>query len=183
MAKTMMKRCLAASILLAAMGTAIEPAAADPIKNPVAVFSGLDKVTGRIISFDVYIGETVQFGALRVTPRTCHTQPPTEEPNTMVFAEVDEITLDSKIRRIFTGWMFAASPGRNAVDHAVYDVWLKDCSLTSNVAAPPGFAVDEFAQDEIGLIARPQGWFPLPPRRPFVEQPPLEPLAPNLIED
>ncbi len=87
-------------------------------------------MTGRIISFDVYINETVQFGALRVTPRTCQTQPPTEEPNTMVFAEVDEITLDSRIRRIFTGWMFAASPGLNAVEHPVYDVWLKDCALT-----------------------------------------------------
>ncbi|MEO9525879.1 MAG: DUF2155 domain-containing protein, partial [Roseibium sp.] len=39
-------------------------ARAEKIENPVAVFSGLDKITGRIISFDVYIGETVQFGAL-----------------------------------------------------------------------------------------------------------------------
>ena len=39
------------------------------IANPTAVFSGLDKITGRIISFDVAINETVQFGALQVTPR------------------------------------------------------------------------------------------------------------------
>lgn len=142
------------------------PVAADPIKNPVAVFSGLDKVTGRIISFDVYMNETVQFGALRVTPRTCHTQPPTEEPNTMVFAEVDEITLDARIRRIFTGWMFSASPGLNAVEHPVYDVWLKDCALQSQVAPPAGFEKEEFAQDEMGLIERPAGWFPSPQRNP-----------------
>jgi hypothetical protein len=35
------------------------------------VFAGLDKITGRITSFDVAIGETVQFGALQVTPRVC----------------------------------------------------------------------------------------------------------------
>ncbi len=140
---------------------------AAPIENPIAVFSGLDKVTGRIISFDVYIDETVQFGALRVTPRTCLTQPPTEEPNTTVFAEVDEITLDAKIRRIFTGWMFAASPGLNAVEHPVYDVWLKDCAVKSSVEPPPGFAIDEYAQDEMGVIERPEGWFPLPPKRPY----------------
>ena len=42
------------------------------IANKSALFSGLDKITGRIISFDVAIGETVQFGALQVTPRACY---------------------------------------------------------------------------------------------------------------
>ena len=84
---------------------------AQKINNPTAVFAGLDKITGRIISFDVAINETVQFGALQVTPRVCYTRPPTETPNTDAFAEVDEVTLQGEIRRIFTGWMFASSPG------------------------------------------------------------------------
>jgi hypothetical protein len=94
---------------------------------PIATFSGLDKITGRIISFDVAINETVQFGALQVTPRVCYARPQTIAPLTTGFVEVDEITLDNKIRRIFTGWMFADSPGLHAVEHAVYDVWLTDC--------------------------------------------------------
>lgn len=102
-------------------------ATAAPINNPVAEFSGLDKITGRIISFDVLIDETVQFGALQVTPRICHTRPPTEPARTTAFIEVDEITLSNKIQRLFTGWMFAASPGLHAVEHPVYDVWLVDC--------------------------------------------------------
>ena len=52
------------------------------IPNATAVFSGLDKITGRIISFDVAINETVQFGALQVVPRVCNTRPPTETQNT-----------------------------------------------------------------------------------------------------
>jgi hypothetical protein len=122
---------LAGMLLLAA------PAAAEKISNPVAVFAGLDKITGRIIAFDVYIDETVQFGALQVTPRVCYTRPPTEPPLTDAFVEVDEITLNRTVKRIFTGWMFAASPGLHAVDHAVYDVWLTDCK-TSSPVAPPG---------------------------------------------
>ena len=55
-------------------------APAQRIKNPVAEFAGLDKITGRIITFDVYIDETVQFGALQVTPRVCYSRPETEEP-------------------------------------------------------------------------------------------------------
>lgn len=106
-------------------------------KNPVAEFSGLDKITGRIITFDVYIGETVQFGALQVTPRVCYSRAASETPKTTSFIEVDEITLDRKIRRIFTGWMFADSPGLNAVEHPVYDVWLKSCKDKSDVPPPP----------------------------------------------
>ena len=70
------------------------------------------------------INETVQFGALQVTPRVCYSRPPTETPNTDAFVEVDEMTLQGEIRRIFTGWMFAASPGLHAVEHPIYDVWL-----------------------------------------------------------
>ncbi len=97
------------------------------IVNAGAVFAGLDKITGRIISFDVAINETVQFGALRLTPRACYTRPPTETPNTDGFIEVDEITLQGEVKRIFTGWMFAASPGLHGVEHPIYDVWLTDC--------------------------------------------------------
>lgn len=111
-------------------------APAQRIKNPVAEFAGIDKITGRIITFDVYVDETVQFGALQVTPRVCYSRPESEEPKTDSFVEVDEITLDRKIRRIFTGWMFAESPGLNAVEHAVYDVWLKGCKQKSDVPAP-----------------------------------------------
>ncbi len=105
------------------------------IENRRAVFSGLDKITGRTISFDAAIGETVQFGALQVTARACYTRPPTEATNTDAFVDVDEVTLQGEIKRIFTGWMFASSPGLHAVEHPVYDVWLTDC------AAPVGGSV------------------------------------------
>jgi hypothetical protein len=110
------------------------------ISNPTAVFSGLDKITGRITAFDAAIGETVQFGALQVTARACYSRPPTETPLTDGFVEVDEVTLQGEVRRVFTGWMFAASPGLHAVEHAVYDVWLVDCKGGAQAAvadSPP----------------------------------------------
>jgi hypothetical protein len=106
------------------------------IVNKSALFSGLDKITGRIISFDVSIGETVQFGALQVTPRTCFTRPTTETQNTDAFIEVEEVTLQGEVRRIFTGWVFAASPGLHAVEHPIYDIWLTDCKSPVVVAEP-----------------------------------------------
>jgi hypothetical protein len=107
------------------------------IANKSAMFSGLDKITGRIIAFDAAVGETVQFGALQVTPRICYTRPPTETPNTDAFIEVDEVTLQGDVKRIFTGWMFAASPGLHAVEHPIYDVWLTDCKNPVVAATAP----------------------------------------------
>ncbi|MBM3563869.1 MAG: DUF2155 domain-containing protein [Alphaproteobacteria bacterium] len=132
-------------------------ASADPIRHPTAVFAGLDKTTGRIINFDVAIDETVQFGALQVTPKVCNTRPQTETPQTTSFVEVDELVLKSEQRgdprpeavktdvkqeakRIFSGWMFAASPGLHGVEHPVYDVWLVDCKGGKEAAPPPAEA-------------------------------------------
>jgi hypothetical protein len=132
------RRFLVAALTAATVGLALMPVAskAARIENPVAVFSGIDKITGRITNFDVYIGETVQFGALQVTPKVCYSRDDTEAQKVTTFVEVDEITLDRKIRRIFTGWMFADSPGLNAVEHPVYDVWLVECKAKSEVPPP-----------------------------------------------
>jgi hypothetical protein len=125
--------CLVAAGFLACTGTA----EAERIKNPTAIFSGLDKITGKIISFDVAIDETVQFGALQVTPRVCYTRSATENPQTTSFIEVDELTLQRTTKRIFTGWMFASSPGLHAVEHPVYDIWLTDCKGGKGTEPPP----------------------------------------------
>jgi hypothetical protein len=112
---------------------------AQKIINKKASFSGLDKITGRIINFDEDIGETVQFGALRVKTDACYTRPATEAANTDAFVEVDEITLQGEVKRIFSGWMFAASPGLHAVEHPIYDIWLTNCKgpQTTVVTAQP----------------------------------------------
>jgi len=103
------------------------PAQADRIENQVAVFSALDKVTARISKFEVALGQTATFGALKVTPHTCYSRPATEEPKTTTFVEVDETQLDGSEKRIFTGWMFAESPGISGVEHPTFDVWLTEC--------------------------------------------------------
>jgi hypothetical protein len=100
------------------------PAFAERISNPIAVFAGLDKITGVTTTFEVPIGEQRQFGGLIVQPRVCYTRPVTEEPKTTTFVEVEEVAADSTRSRIFSGWMFAESSGLNAVEHAIYDVWL-----------------------------------------------------------
>jgi hypothetical protein len=120
-------------------GLAVDAAYAEIVKNPIAVFAALDKVTGRISHLEIPINKTVEFGALKVTPRVCDTRPPTEAPHTSSFVEVDEVKLTGEVQRIFTGWMFAESPGLHAVEHPVFDVWLTNCK-TNAAPAPSGSA-------------------------------------------
>ncbi|WP_105371869.1 DUF2155 domain-containing protein [Neorhizobium huautlense] len=130
------RKVIAGTVMAAVSVFAGEAAFAARISNPVAVFKGIDKITGRITTFDVYVDETVQYGALQVTPKVCYSRDDTEAQKIDGFIEVDEITLDRKIRRIFTGWMFADSPGLNAVEHPIYDVWLTGCKPSSDVPPP-----------------------------------------------
>jgi hypothetical protein len=133
-----MRLSLIAPALIAA--SCAVPAMAATVSNPVAAFSGLDKITGRITKFDVYVNETVQFGALQITPRACYTRPATETQRTSVFLEVDQVSLKGGTQRVFTGWMFADSPALNAIDHSVYDIWLVDCRQSTDVPPPEGLA-------------------------------------------
>lgn len=115
-------------------------AAAQRIENPIAIFAALDKVTARISKLEVPLNETVQFGTLKITPRVCYSREPTEPPKTSTFVEVQDVTLNDGEKRIFTGWMFAESPGLHAVEHPVFDVWLTACKGGQQRSASRGNA-------------------------------------------
>jgi len=161
---------LSGAAILAGLGAA----SADPIRNPTAIFAGLDKTTGRIINFDVAIDETVQFGSLQVTPRVCNTRPQTEAPQTTSFVEVDEQdTGKNDAKRIFSGWMFAASPGLHGVEHPVYDVWLVDCRGGKEIVQAP-------AADPAAAAGAPAA--AAPPEKKRSRSRKVEPVAPVPVE-
>jgi hypothetical protein len=108
---------------------------AQRIDNGVAVFATLDKVTARISKLEVPLNQSVAFGSLKVTPRVCYSRPPTEPPKTTSFVEVEETQQDGQVKKLFSGWMFAESPGLNAVEHPVFDVWLTHCEQPAKTAA------------------------------------------------
>ncbi|WP_405044830.1 DUF2155 domain-containing protein [Methylocystis echinoides] len=184
-------------------------AQADPIRHPTAVFAGLDKTTGRIINFDVAIDETVQFGSLNVTPRVCNTRPQTEAPQTTSFVEVDELVVkqerqaraelreqgksDAKppetkqeAKRIFSGWMFASSPGLHGVEHPVYDVWLLDCKGGKEIVPPPATAGAETPAQpgaDAAAAAQPDAGAPPPEAGKKRKSRKVEPKAPTPVEN
>lgn len=151
-----------AAVVFAGAIAVSSSASAQRIENQTAVFAALDKVTARISRLEAPLGKQETFAALKVTARACYSRPPTEPPKTSAFVEVDEVALDGSQKRIFSGWMFAESPGLNALEHAVFDIWLTDCAnpVTRGAAAQRG------NQPAPGQAAQQQGGEePLAPRR------------------
>jgi hypothetical protein len=113
------------------------PAHAQRVENAVAIFAALDKVTAAVKQLTVQLNKTGEFRTLKITPRACYTRAPTEPPRTSTFVEIDEVMFDGKEKRIFSGWMFAESPGLNPLLHPVFDVWLTACSAPQGGTPPP----------------------------------------------
>ena len=115
--------------LIFCVGQASFVQAENVIKNKVAVFAALNKVTARISMLEIPLGNEQKFGALTIIAKACTTHPPTEPPSTTSFIEVTERKLDGSNHRLFSGWVFAENPGIHAVEHPVYDVWLTSCKM------------------------------------------------------
>ena len=95
--------------------------------EPVAVLQGLDKVTARVSEIAAPVGRLVRFGTLEITVRACHKTPPEEPPESAAFIEIRDAKPGEAGVELFSGWMFASSPGLSAMEHPVYDIWVLDC--------------------------------------------------------
>lgn len=108
------------------------------LTQPAVLLRGLDKITGRSTDIGVATDAQILFGGLRVTVRACHQTPPTEPPESIAYIEiedygfhVEESDIESEVvdmeKRVFNGWMYASSPGINALEHPIYDIWVIRC--------------------------------------------------------
>lgn len=96
-------------------------------ENPILVLQALDKVTARVSTLKIPIGEVAEFGTLSIHPRACFKAPDEETPETAAFLEVYEERPEEEPATRFSGWMFASSPALSAMEHPVYDLVVLAC--------------------------------------------------------
>jgi hypothetical protein len=140
-------RFVAAGILTAALISG----PAEAIQMQGAVLQGLDKITARISTINVAVGQTVSFGSLQVTLRACDKHPPEETPESAAFLQIIEQKEGEAPVTRFSGWMFASSPALSAMEHPVYDLWVLDCTGTPEAEPQPA------PQDESGAAPADDG--------------------------
>lgn len=118
----------AAAILAIAVCLPLSAASAATFENrAVAELEGLDKITARVWTFEVPVGHAIRFGTLEIVALACRETPPEERPESAAFLDVVDHRTDGEPAALFRGWMFASNPALSALEHPVYDVWVKDC--------------------------------------------------------
>lgn len=116
-----------------------------PIKRArydVAIIQALDKVSAETIRFEAPVGQPIRYKSLVFTVRACELSAPDERaPDAMAYMTVDSQPRavagrpTPPARQIFRGWMYAAAPGLNPLEHPVYDAWLITCRAATPARA------------------------------------------------
>ena len=107
----------------------LNSAQADPISGNSVSLQILDKVTSRLETIEIKVGDIVKYGSLQIEIFICQKRPPEEIPEDFVLIRIDEeISLDN-YERVFQGWMISSSPTVAPFEHPTYDVWVKDCKI------------------------------------------------------
>lgn len=116
------------------------PAPVTPPKDAVLQIKALDKITGKAIVLAAPLNKPVKFANLTITARTCYSTPPSETPETSAFLQIDEDRADKTHGRVFSGWMYASSPGLNSLQDPLYDVWVISCITNAPGQVPTAVA-------------------------------------------
>jgi len=123
----------ASALVMAMLGGLAKPGQAalaqevDSERPQALTFKTLDKITARTTTYQIAVGESATFGSLKITVRYCRSRPPEEPPETFAFLEITDDQRTGDVVKVFSGWMIASSPGWNALEHPVYDVWVISC--------------------------------------------------------
>lgn len=117
-----------------------------------AKLRALDKITGNWTDINVRVGQSLEHGRIKVTLRACYQSSPQDAPESAAFLEINSTAppkeektatpvSQSNMNRgpqpigpdglLFSGWMYASSPGLNALEHPTYDVWVINCTTSS----------------------------------------------------
>ena len=93
-----------------------------------AALRALDTITGESRDIFLNVGETAEFGKIRIALEDCRYFP--ENPSSGSFAFV-HVTERQSGKTVFRAWMIASAPALSALDHHRYDVWLIRCRASA----------------------------------------------------
>ncbi|WP_324826599.1 DUF2155 domain-containing protein [Qipengyuania zhejiangensis] len=104
-----------------------------PMEDRVATLGLLNKRNNVSQTLEMKPGEQRRIGDVIVRLQACERTAPWEMPKeTGAFVQVlvSDRGSNDQFRRVFSGWLFKNSPSLNVVEHPVYDVWVKDCTMS-----------------------------------------------------
>jgi hypothetical protein len=109
-----------------------------PMAERVATLGILNKRNGLSRNLVMKPGEAVNMGEVVIRLKACdQTEPWEADQLTGAFVQVIvKNAVGANWRKVFSGWLFKESPSLNTVEHPVYDVWVKACTMRHPDAGP-----------------------------------------------
>ena len=96
------------------------------IEGNKVIIQGLDKITARIETFEIFVGQSYKFGVLDIFVKRCVFSKPIDKPESLAFLKINDNS-DRLSEVKFRGWMFASSPALSALQDSVYDISILAC--------------------------------------------------------
>ncbi len=101
-----------------------------PMREREAVLGLLNKRSGATRELRLKPGQSVRIGNAIVRLRACEVTAPWEPQKlTGAFVQLDVRGVEGQWTRAFSGWLYKESPSLNVVEHPIYDVWPKSCTM------------------------------------------------------
>lgn len=102
-----------------------------PMEQRVAVLGLLNKRNGLVRDLTLKPGESIRVGRAVVRLRACERTGQWESPQeTGAFVQLLVFDYGSEQwRRAFSGWLFRERPERNIIQHPIYDVFVRSCTM------------------------------------------------------
>lgn len=108
-----------------------------PMAERVAVIGFLNKRNGESRDLTLKPGQATRVGDAIVRLRACDKTAPWEQDQfTGAFLQLDVLGTDGKWRRVFSGWVYKERPSLNVVQHKIYDIWPKSCTMRFPESGP-----------------------------------------------
>lgn len=173
-----------------------------------ATLRALDKITGRSTDIQINVNDPIVYGSLKVELQVCFQTPPEEPPESAAFLKINSTqpievpsmdeaieasaveTVNEENPLLFSGWMFASSPGLSALQHPVYDIWVIRCTAPDPVkpyveeipapAGNPELVEDVFPDDAEG---EPASVDVVPAEDAMVEDNAIEAVEDDVVPD
>jgi hypothetical protein len=132
---------------------------ATPMAERVATIGVLNKRNGLSRDLVMKPGEAVRMGDLVIRLKACdQTEPWEADQLTGAFVQVIvKNTIGTNWRKVFSGWLFRESPSLNTVEHPVYDVWVKACTMRHPEAGPNTVVLSGDAAGKVPSKAKKSG--------------------------
>ena len=105
----------------------------EPINGESVDLKVLDKISSKIQNIKINVNEFAEFGTLKIEVYACFKRPPEEIPEDFALLRIYEVNYSKSLNKVYQGWMISSNPTATPFEHPIYDIWVSECNISSDL--------------------------------------------------